>query len=242
MLTAALADLDADRLEAAYPWPEGPRWLRANMVMTLDGATVGPDGLSGSLTSGADQVVFRSLRSMADVVLVGAATIRAERYTPMRPADELQRRREERGLAPAPVIAVVSGSLDLPWEGPLWAGSVLRPIVLTGDGADPARLAEAQQHADVITLPGTTLDVRAVVGALEGRGLRRILCEGGARLLGQLIEEELLDEADLTLAPLFTGTGVTPSTPVVVPPGRFDLAHALHEASYQMLRYVRSTA
>jgi riboflavin biosynthesis pyrimidine reductase len=241
MLTAALSDLDAERLEAAYPWPEASRWLRANMVMTLDGATVGPDGLSGSLTSGADQVVFRSLRSMADVVLVGAATIRAERYTPMRPAEELQRRRERHGLGPAPVIAVVSGSLDLPWEEPMWSSSVLQPIVLTGAGADPARLAEAQQHAEVITLPGTMLDVRAVVAALEGRGLRRMLCEGGARMLGQLIEKGLLDEADLTLAPLFTGTGVTPSTPAVVPPGRFELVHSLHEGSYQMLRYIRAT-
>lgn len=242
METAALSDLDADGLEAAYPWPEATRWVRANMVMTLDGATVGPDGLSGSLTSGADQVVFRALRSTADVVLVGAATIRAERYTPMRPAEDVQRRRERRGLAPAPVIAVVSGSLDLPWEEPMWTRSVLRPIVLTGAGADPVRRAAAQQHADVISLPGTTLDVRAVVAALEERGLRRILCEGGARLLGQLIEAELLDEADLTLAPLFTGTGATPSTPVVVPPGRFDLVHALHEESYQMLRYVRAGA
>lgn len=241
MLTTALADLDADRLEALYPWPRG-RWVRANMVMTLDGASVGPDGRSGSLTSGADQVVFRSLRSMADVVLVGAGTIRAERYTPMRPADELQRRREQHGLAAAPVIAVVSGSLDLPWEEPMWAESTVRPLVLTGAGAPPERLAQAREHAEVLTLPGTALDVRAVLDALEDRGLRRILCEGGARLLGQLVEAGLLDEADVTLAPLFTGTGVTPRTPVVAPPGRFELAHAVHEHGYLMNRYVRSVA
>lgn len=242
MLTTALSDLDAARLEAAYPWPEAGRWVRANMVMTLDGASVGPDGRSKSLTSGADQRVFGALRSTADVVLVGAATIRAERYQPMLPAAALQRRREEQGLAPAPVIAVVSGSLDLPWEEPMWSESRLRPVVITGATAEPARLDRAREHADVVALPGADLDVGAVTGALEQRGLRRILCEGGARLLGQLVEQDLLDEADVTLAPLFAGTGETPRTPVIAPPGRFELVHALHEDSYQMLRYVRAAA
>src|SRR3954467_4360445 len=90
---------DADVL-AAYPWPEGRRWVRAMMVTTLDGAASGPDGLSGSISGDADQAVFAATRRYADAVLVGAGTLRAERYQPMRtkPADAEARRSQ--GLAP----------------------------------------------------------------------------------------------------------------------------------------------
>ncbi|MGN6250529.1 MAG: dihydrofolate reductase family protein [Marmoricola sp.] len=240
MLTSALADLDDDRLAAAYPWPEGRRWVRANMVMTLDGATVGPDGVSKSLTSGADQRVFGALRAGADAVLVGAGTIRAERYSPMRPSEGLQRRRQEQGLAAAPVVVVVSGSLDLPWEEPMWDRSTMRPLVLTGPDADPERVAVAREHAEAVALPGAGLDVGAVLELLEERGLRRILCEGGARLLADLVADDLLDEADVTLAPLFAGTDLTARTPMLKAPRRFEPVHALHEDGYQMLRLTRA--
>lgn len=238
MLTTALAELDDDRLEAAYPWPDGRRWVRANMVMTLDGATVGPDGVSKSLTSGADQRVFQALRSTADVVLVGAGTLRAERYSPMGSSEEVRRRREDLGLGAAPRLAVLSSSLDLPWEEPVWEESALRPLVLTGGDADAGRRAEAEQHAELVVLDAPKPDVHGVVAALEERGLRRILCEGGAGLLAQLAGAGLLDEADLTLAPLFAGTAESPRTAILEPLRRLRPVHALHQDDYLMLRYL----
>lgn len=238
-MTAATTLGDDEALFAAYPWPEG-RWLRANMVMSLDGASVGPDGLSRSLSSPGDQRVFRSLRAFADVVLVGAATIRAERYRPMRPAAEVRSRREAAGLAPAPVLTVLSGTLQLPWAEPMFSDSTIRPIVLTGEGADVDRLAEAREHADVVELPGRSVDPTAILDALEARNLRRILCEGGARLLGQLVEADLLDEADVTIAPVFAGSALTPRSPVLAPPRRFTLAHSIVDDGSMINRYVRS--
>lgn len=237
MLNRALDELDDDRLVDLYPWPEG-RWFRANMVMTLDGATVGPDGLSKSLSSGADQRVFRALRSTAEVVLVGAGTMRAERYSPMGSADEARRRRQDLGLAPGPRLAVLSSSLDLPWDEPVWEQSALRPLVLTGRDAPAERRAEAEQHAELVVLEAAKPDVHGVVAALEERGLRRILCEGGAGLLGELAEARLLDEADVTLAPLFAGTQESPRTPAIESLRRLRPVHALHQDDYLMLRYV----
>ena len=60
-------------------------------------------------------------RRLSDAVLIGAGTLRAERYTPMRGRTDARPERESLGLAPAPVLAVVSGSLDLPWDEPVFS-------------------------------------------------------------------------------------------------------------------------
>jgi riboflavin biosynthesis pyrimidine reductase len=232
--------LDAEGAVAAYPWPEGRRWVRANMVMTLDGAAVGPDGLSGTITSAGDQVVFRAIRRMAEVVLVGAETIRAERYSAMRLSEDEQRRRTDLGLSPAPVVTIVTLSLDLPWDEPLFSSSTVTPIVLTAEAADPDRLALARRHADVVVLPGDRVRPADALAALEERGLRRVVCEGGPRLLAELVEAGLLDEADITVSPRFVGSQGTPRTPLLDVPADFTLAHVIRDGDFLVNRYVRT--
>ncbi len=98
---------------------EGGAWVLANMVGGLDGsAAVG--GRVGALTGGADAVLFRRLRALADVVLVGAETVRAEGYGPVRLPDDLRAERVAAGRPPVPPVAVVSRSLRLDWDGPLF--------------------------------------------------------------------------------------------------------------------------
>lgn len=101
-----------DEIADAYPWPDSGSWVRAMMVTTLDGATAGPDRVSGSISSEADQAVFAATRRFADVVLIGSGTLRAEEYGPMRARETDAVRRSEMGQRPAPVLAVVSGSLE----------------------------------------------------------------------------------------------------------------------------------
>lgn len=225
-----------DAVLEAYPWPDSGRWVRAMMVTTLDGAAVGPDGLSGSVSSPADQLVFNAVRRDADAVLIGAGTMRAEQYTPMRakPADAA--RREAAGQLPAPVIAVVSGSLELPWHLPVWRESACRPMVLTGSTVDPARLAKAREHADVVVLDDTDADT--IVAALVQRKLTRIVCEGGPRLLRDLVAADLVDEADITVSPVFAGTEPSPTSPALPAVTQFRLAHVLHGEDTLMMRYL----
>jgi len=177
------------------------------MVMSLDGATIGPDGKSGSLSGAVDRRVLAETRRLADVVLVGASTIRAERYRPMvaKAADAAQR--HSLGLQPAPVVAIVSASLDLPWQEPMFAESTMPVLVLTCQAADPQRLSIAREHAEVEVLAGQRCDPHDIVAALHRRGLQRITCEGGAVLLADLAGAGLLDELDLTIAPLLIGGG-----------------------------------
>lgn len=223
-----------------YAWPDGP-WLRTMMVMTLDGATVGADGLSGSISSAADKRVFMETRRLTDVVLVGAGTIRAERYRPMVAKSEWQAERTACGLASAPQIVVVSGRLDLPWDEPMFRDSALPVVVATSKDVDPQRLEMARQHAEVIQLGERSVDLAALVALLHDRGQRRITCEGGEALLDAMIREELVDEMDLTISPLLAGAGhlPDPDRAITAPYPRFALAHQFTDEGFVFCRFVR---
>lgn len=232
-------ELDDDALLAAYPWPEQGRWFRAMMVTTLDGASAGPDGLSGSISSGVDKQVFDATRRLADAVLVGAGTIRAEGYAAMRakPADAA--RRAAQGQTPAPVLAVVSASLELPWDSALFTASTHRPIVLTVAQPPPDRLERARERADVVHAAGPQVEPSWIVKVLAEKGLRRIVCEGGPHLLEGLVRAGVLDEADITLSPLFAGHAHSPAPRGLEEVVGLDLVHVLTADGFLMNRYVR---
>lgn len=231
-----------DDLSDAYPWPDTTDrpYVRAMMVTTLDGAAAGDDGLSGSVSGGADRAVLRAVRRFADVVLVGGGTMKAEGYGPLRARDEDAARREQQGQAAAPVLAVVSGSLDLPLGEGSFADSDLTPIVFTSERADPARVAEASERVEVVQLPGEHVDAATVIDQLHKRGLGRIVCEGGPGLLNQVTDAGLLDEADITVSPMLVGTERTPDTPMLQAPASFELQHVLTAEEFLMLRYTRT--
>jgi len=227
-------------LVAAYPWPDSTTWVRAMMVATLDGATAGADGLSRSISSASDRTVFDAVRRMADVVLIGAGTFRAERYRPLiaKPADAPAR--AAAGLALAPVVAMVSGSLDLPWEEPIFAESTVRPIVVTTESSDPARRLVAERHADLIVLPGNGIDVDALLSGLSRRRLHRVVCEGGARLLATVAVQGRLDEVDLSISPLMVGGGQIATGAASPVPHGYSLTQLIRSSDdFLFTRYVR---
>lgn len=230
------ADPTDDDVATAYPWPEGRRWIRAMMVTTLDGAAAGPDRLSGSISGDADKQVFHAVRRFADAVLVGAGTLRAERYGPVRAQPDDAERRAAEGLAPAPRLVVFSGSLDLPWEEPVWRESAQRPLVLTSGSHDDDVLEQARAHADVVEMPDGSAE--SIVAALDDAGLRRIDCEGGPGLLRRLVEAGLLDEADITVSPVFAGTEHSPRTDALPSVAHLRLEHVLEGEGFLMLRYL----
>lgn len=236
------APLDSIDLAAAYPWPDSTPWIRAMMLLSLDGAVAGADGRSGSLSSATDRAVLAEVRRLSDVVLIGAGTLRAERYRPMKARAEDAAERSRLGLASAPVLAIVSRSLDLPWDEPVFRESARRPLVLTAQSAPAAALAVAGQHAEVITVPGDDVDPPALVAGLLDRGLTRIVCEGGPRLLASLSAQDLVDEADITFAPVLASGGQVATGSAVIEAARFDLAHAIVDDGFLFTRYVARRA
>jgi len=198
-------ELDLTGLAEAYQYP-GERWLRVNFVSSADGA-VTADGLSGGLSSAGDKRVFGILRVLADVILVGSGTARSENYKPAKRRDSLASLRAGRSAA-AP-IALVTGKLDLDLTAPLFtqAAADSRTIVITCAASDEAKRAATAQVADVIVAGEDTVDLGQAVQALAGRGLGRVLCEGGPHLFGDLTAAGLADELCLSLSPTLSGPG-----------------------------------
>jgi riboflavin biosynthesis pyrimidine reductase len=237
--------LDDDALIEVYAYPDGDGrpYVRANMVTSLDGAAQGPDGRSGTLSSPADKRVFAMLRGLADVILVGAATARVEKYGPAEAQQAYAARRASLGQRPTPPIAVVSRRLDLDPDGPLFEPVGERTIVLTTATAPPDRREALTERADVVVAGETGVDLRLALDALARRNLRRVLCEGGPRLLGEIVVDGLLDDLCLTFSPLLRG-GDAPralnSPPM--PPQRMRLAHVLEEDGTLLTRWLREAA
>lgn len=229
-------DLNPVTLADRYPWPATGKWLRAVMVMTLIGADAGPDGRTRSISCETDLAVLLANRVLADAVVIGAGTMRTERYRPLRVSAVQRDLRVQAGRTPAPQLVVVSGRGELPWSDPVFTESDLPVLVITGDEQPPPRPSVG---VEVVRLPGGHLPAEAIVTALTARGLLRITCEGGRSLLTGLAAAELVDEWALTVSPLagsaryrlastwsaegflftrFTGSPHPPSVPDSAPP------------------------
>jgi riboflavin biosynthesis pyrimidine reductase len=228
--------LDDAALARLYQPPANRRWVRGQMIGTVDGAAHGPDGLSGSISGPADRRMFGLLRAVTDVVLVGASTVRAEGYGPMRVRPEYAALRTALGFAEPPRLAIVSASLDLP-------DKVLadpRTIVIAPADADPSALAALRERVDVLTA-GT--DRVALADALDGlaeRGLDRVQCEGGPTLLANLLAEDLVDELCVTVSPKLL-TGEAPRLTASALPSLTDLvlASLAEEDGFLFFRWLR---
>ncbi len=207
---ATVGDLDAGRAEAvqaladlyAYPLPvPDSGWVRANMVATLDGAASGADGRSGSIAVPADRVLFGVLRGLADVILVGAGTARAEAYRRPQPKPEFSERRAAAGQAPAPRLALVTRT-GRPEDFPQLLTGADGALVVTSAGADLDAWRRAVGADRVLVAGEQDVDPDLAVAHLAARGLRRVLLEGGPSLLARVAGAGRLDEICLTLTPM----------------------------------------
>jgi riboflavin biosynthesis pyrimidine reductase len=224
-------------LATAYAYPDAGPWLRANMVASADGAAV-RDGLAGGLGGPADRRLLSLLRALSDVVIVGAATVRAEGYGPVRPKDWWPDLRRDR--TPAPPLAIVSRGLDLDFDAPVFTEALVPTIVITCGSAPPDRLRACEKRADVIMMGDEWVDPGAALDALAGRGLVRQLTEGGPRLLASLTAAGRLDELCLTMSPQLTaGDAIRVLNGPVMEPMPLRLGHVLEDDDFVFLRYVR---
>lgn len=212
---AVVGDLTGDRAGAlqaladlyAYPDPlPAAGWVRANMVATLDGAASDATGSSAGISAPADQAVLGVLRAIADVVVVGAGTARAEGYRPLPARAAFADRRAAAGQRPAAVTAVVTRSGDVAGLAGLLAPDAAT-LVLTCTSAPVDRLRERVGADRVVVAGDDDVDPGRAVAALAERGLRRVLLEGGPSLLGRVAAAGRLDELCLTWSPLLVAGG-----------------------------------
>jgi riboflavin biosynthesis pyrimidine reductase len=197
--------------------PDRP-FVFANMVASADGATA-LAGRAGGLGNETDQELLRFLRHQAPLVLVGAETVRAERYGPSK--------------VPGQRIAVITRSLDLDFSSRLFTSGCGLVVTTEDAGLVPAGV-------EVVRAGTGAVDLRV---ALERLGVATVLTEGGPGIINQLIADGLLDELDLTVSPMVVGGnakrvggGGAPTAPTDL-----QLAHVAHEDGFLFLRYLRVT-
>jgi riboflavin biosynthesis pyrimidine reductase len=228
------------RIAELYSAGAGSPWLRVNFVSSIDGAAT-RQGLSGALSDDADHRVFDILRRLCDVVLVGAGTVRAEGYGPMRVDEVSQRARRDAGMTAHPVFAIVSASLDLDPASPIFRDAPERPIVVTTELSRRDTREALAEVADVVVCGEERVEPALLRAGLVERGLSRIHCEGGPHLFGDLIAAGVVDELCLTVAATLeagVASRISAGAAPIVPPG-MRLAHVLQSGDTLLLRYVK---
>lgn len=229
-----------EQLGGYRPWEHAQEerpFLAVNFATTLDGrATIG--GVSGPIGSDADTAMLVGLRGRFDAVMIGAGTMRAERYGRLVSKQETRERRERLGLPHDPLLVLISGRLDLPWDAPLFSEGG-RVLIFTAAETEPPETATSLR---VVRHEGHVDLVEAMRYLRRERGIRALLCEGGPHLHGQLQAAGLVDELFLTIAPKLNGGDgplslIEGELPAVV---KLELAWLLEQDSELFARYRRT--
>jgi riboflavin biosynthesis pyrimidine reductase len=226
----------------AYPNRDGT-WVRANFITSIDGGATA-DGKTGAMAGPGDRFIFNLLRELADVIVVGAGTVRIEGYSGAQLGVARRQRRQARGQSEVPRLAIVTKSGRLERDMGVFTRTEVPPLVLTCTAAADETRGLLSDLAEVIDCSGSDpdkVDETAVLAVLAARGMRRVLTEGGPMLLGAFVQRNLLDELCLTIAPYMVG-GL--ARRIATGPGqlltRMRCAHILtDDAGYLYTRYVK---
>lgn len=215
----------------------GRPWVMVNMISSVDGATT-IEGKSSQLGDEDDAIVFSTIRSVPDVILVGAGTVGAEDYRPLTLDEERRTARAARGRSVVPVLAIVSGRLSLDAEARVFSDPDHKPMVITGADANPSKLALLGDAAEVVIL--ADLDPASILSHLGAASV--VLLEGGPSLNAQFVEAGLVDEVNLTVSPKLVGGG---SSRIAQGPGpgtvhKMRLDRAMMGERSLFLRYIRA--
>ena len=228
-----------EQLGTYRPWEEAREerpHVAVNFAATVDGrATIA--GVSGPIGSATDTEMLARLRTRFDAVMIGAGTMRAERYGPLPNSPERRAEREALGLSPDPLLVIVSGRLDLPWDAGAFTDGGGEVLIFTASEAEPPPTATPVQ----VIRHDKFVDVVEALRRLRADfGIHALICEGGPGLHNQLEGAGHVDDLFLTIAPKLAG-GEAPriiegDLPAVA---ELELAWLLEEDGELFARYRR---
>ena len=192
---------DAELLNL-YPWPNKP-WIRANMVQSLDGGVADQNGKTLSLSTESDKQIFRLLRQLCEVILVGSRTAQSAPYLDIKINEQNKELRKKLRLTKKPRLAVVSNNLNFTKEWLKSRTDEEQSIIYTSQ-SNELNIRPFVGLAEFVFCGQKELDLKSVKQDLVRRSFKRILCEGGPTLLHGLINNNLLDELDLSIVAKFS--------------------------------------
>lgn len=208
-----------------------------NFIASADGRATFR-GRSGLLGNPADREMFHGLREQMDAVMAGTRTLQTENYGRVLGKAERRDRRAQAGRTPEPLMCIVTRSGHVPVQAPLFSEPEARIVVFAPAGTE---VDDVAAQVDLVTLdPGELTLTTAMRRLRAGYGIRSLLCEGGPTLFGGLLQEQLVDELFLTLAPKLTGGGTSPAVttgPELPEPASLTLKWALEHEDSLFLRY-----
>ncbi len=181
-------------------------WVMSSMAYSLNGS-VAVGGKSEGLSSDKDREMLKIFRSISDVILVGAETVRAERYGAPKLSTALQRLRVNQGKTAVPALAIVSQSLRFDDSLPLFTNNSYRPLVITSEAAQASQ--KVAEKTEIIRLGKTSVDFPLLMGFFAEKKFAVVLSEGGPAVTQQLIKNDLIDEWNMTLAPTLVDVAPT---------------------------------
>ncbi|HDR13886.1 MAG TPA: bifunctional diaminohydroxyphosphoribosylaminopyrimidine deaminase/5-amino-6-(5-phosphoribosylamino)uracil reductase RibD [Desulfobacteraceae bacterium] len=199
----------------------GAPMVTAKTAMTLDGFTATVSGDSKWITGERSRHLVHRLRDRVDVVMVGVGTVLADnpRLTV----------RAVRRANPQPYRVIVDSNLRTPKEAAVVAcGDPERTIIAVGKGAPRVRRREfSDAGVELVECPEGPdgIDIGALLGILAAREVVNVLVEGGARLLGSMLRERLIDKVYIFRAPLLLGG--SDGVPMAFGPGADEIRRCL---------------
>ncbi|HWF29093.1 MAG TPA: pyrimidine reductase family protein [Mycobacterium sp.] len=244
-LLGSIRELDDGELHRLYDYPERDgTWVRANFIASVDGGATA-DGKTATMAGPGDRLVFHLLRELADVIVVGAGTVRIEGYSGAHLGVAQRHRRQAHGRGEVPPLAIVTQSGRLDRDMPVFTRTEVPPLVLTCTAAAEEAQRQLTDLCEVVDCSGSDpgkIDEVTLLEALAARGMRRVLTEGGPMLLGAFVEHDMLDELCLTIAPYLVG-GL--ARRIATGPGQLmthmRCAHILtDDAGYLYTRYTKA--
>jgi riboflavin biosynthesis pyrimidine reductase len=240
-------------------FPDGPGpHVFANFVTTLDGLV--SYGIAGresarfiSRGHPGDRVVMGLLRAAADVVVSGSGTLRAEgkvTWTPQQifpgAADLYREVRRARGLPDRIRVAILTASGDVDLSSAVFVSPDVEPLIVTSLAGAERLAAKGTGAARVHAVGDQAPTMREAIDAVVAEtGARLILSEAGPGLFGQMLQEGVVNELFLTVAPHIAGRsserpGVGLVDPVAFDPDRApwaDLVSVKRSEDFLLLRY-----
>ena len=215
-------------------------WVMLNMIASSNGlATL--DGLSGKLGGEEDRALFKTLRGIADFILVGLKTVHEEKYNPPELSEAAKSLREATGRDRTPRVAVVSNSLEIDPKIPLFASDQYSPVLITSESSPAAKRKLLSEKYEIILAGEERVDFKRAINQLSMEPKQTVLVEGGPSINKQLVSDDLFDELCITISPFHSDDESVEkvTTDINYPNGHMKEVRRISVNDFIFCRYLR---